>query len=209
MAGDVAASGLEIETKFKVPAFAPIRQALARAGGERLSRRFEENLVLDTSQGTLRGQGILLRLRRDAAAKVTLKLPAKAPEGSGLKIRREIETEVADFGAMQALLGHLGYVPALCYEKVRETWRLGDVLVCLDELPFGHYLEIEGPAEAIVRAAAELGLSMDRALAATYHDLFQEHLASQGLPLADSFVFEAADRQRILDELDRVPADDA
>ena len=191
----------EIETKFPVTDFEPIRQALALAGGMRLSRCFEENVVLDTPDRALRRRGVLLRLRRDSAGRVTLKLPAEAPEGSGLKVRCEMETEVADLEALTTIFAHLGYTPALRYEKIRETWRLEAALVCLDELPFGRFLEIEGPGEAISALAARLGFTMDQALSQTYHDLYQSHLRRLGLPPADSFVFPSEARRCILEDL--------
>lgn len=191
----------EIETKFAVTAFEPVREALLRAGAERLARRFEENVVLDTPDGDLRRRDVLLRLRRDAGARVTLKLPAETPDAGGLKVRREIETGVADPDALQAVFFHLGYRPFLRYEKVRETWRLGPTLICLDHLPFGLFLEIEGPAVAIAATADSLGLSMDAALADTYHALYQRHLAENGLPPRDSFVFDADTRLTLLADL--------
>lgn len=189
---------LEIETKFAVADFAPVRDALGRAAARRLSRVFEENIVLDTPAGDLRRRGMLLRLRRDAAGRMTLKLPAETAAGAGLKVRQELETGVADVTVLETIFGHLGYRPSLRYEKVRETWRLGDVEVCLDRLPFGRYLEIEGPAAAIPEAASVLGLSMEDALTATYHDLYQAYRVAQGLPPADSFVFSPAERRELL-----------
>lgn len=189
---------LEIETKFAVEAFAPIRTALCRVGGERISCVFEENIVLDTPEGALRQRGMLLRLRRDAAGRITLKLPVAASAGKGLKVRQELETGVGDVAVVETILAHLGYVPALRYEKVRETWHLPDVEVCLDLLPFGRYLEIEGRAEAIAPTAASMSLSMDAALTATYHDLYQQYLRAQGLPPGDSFVFSPDARRDAL-----------
>jgi adenylate cyclase class 2 len=198
---------VEIETKFVLTSFATVREALTRTGGRRLSRLFEENLVLDTGDGALRRQGMLLRLRRDDQGRVTLKLPGESCGGSGLKIRQEFETEVGDLDVLETIFGHLGFGPALRYEKIRETWALGNVHVCLDRLPFGRYLEIEGPAASIPWAAALLGLSMETALTATYHDLFRAHLAENGLPAADSFVFDPPLRRELLaslaDALDR------
>jgi adenylate cyclase class 2 len=188
----------EIETKFAVDSFEPVREALLRAGGVRLSRCFEENVVLDTPDRVLRGRDVLLRLRRDASGKVTLKLPVAAPAGSGLKTRRELETEVADLAALEAIFAHLGYGPAMRYEKVRETWRVDASLVCLDELPFGRFIEIEGPADAIPALAECLGFSMRRALPQTYHALYRTHLAQCGLPPSDSFVFTPDTRRELL-----------
>ena len=191
----------EIETKFAVKSFDPVRKALIVLGGTRLSRRFEENVVLDDGKGTLRDRDVLLRIRRDAACKVTVKLPAEAPEHSGLKIRREIETEVADPAALEAIFAALGFLPFLRYEKVRETWQADNALVCLDELPFGRYLEIEGPAESIPALAGRLGLSMAQALPQTYHELHQDYRRRRGLPLETSFVFAPETRRSLLANL--------
>lgn len=196
---------VEIETKFALDSFAAVREALTRAGGRRLSRVFEENLVLDSPEGELRRRGVLLRLRRDEADRVTLKLPATQEGPAGLKIRQEFETEVADLAVLETIFRQLGYGAALRYEKIRETWDLGEVHVCLDRLPFGRYLEIEGPAPAIPRAAEALGLPMNAALTATYHDLYQSHLAAAGLPPADSFVFDPPLRRELLASLTTVP----
>ncbi len=193
--------GDEIETKFAVNSFAPVRAALAAAGGLLLSRRFEENVVLDDAAGSLRARDVLLRLRRDAACKVTVKTPVEAPGRPGLKVRREIETEVADPAAMEAAFAVLGFSPFLRYEKIRETWQAGACLVCLDELPFGLYLEIEGPAEAIAPLAGRLGLSMEQALTETYHELHQQYRRRRNLPPETSFVFPPAARRRLLAEL--------
>ena len=108
---------------------------------------------------------------------------------------------MADLAALEALFEHLGYRPFLRYEKVRETWRVDAALVCLDELPFGRFLEIEGAAGTIPALAGQLGLSMEQALSQTYHALYQEHLRACGLPPADSFVFPAEMRRKILADL--------
>ena len=191
----------EIESKFVVTAFAPLREALLAAAGVRLSRVFEENIVFDTPDRRLRGRDVLLRLRRDGEGRVTLKLPSKNATASGIKIRHEIETTVADAAAMEAIFAGLGYTPALRYEKVRETWSLGDAHICLDRLPFGRFVEIEGTPAAIAAAAGHLGLSMREASSLTYHALYQNHLAQCGLPACDSFVFSPETRGDILADL--------
>ena len=189
---------VEIETKFALETFGPVREALLRAGARRQDRVFEENLVLDTPDRALRERGLLLRLRRDACGRITLKLPAEPSEETGLKVRQEFETAIVDLDVLEVILGHLGFYPALRYEKLRETWLLGQTHICLDLLPFGRYLEIEGAAGAIPEVAGRLGLSMAQALSATYHELYQSHLSACGLPPADSFVFAPTERHSLL-----------
>ncbi len=179
---------LEIEVKFPVSDFAPLRARLQGAGAIFLSRVFERNLVLDGPDGGLRAQGALLRLRQDVRARLTLKLPS-LDGPAGFKTREEIETTVGDFETAAAIFGHLGYVESLRYEKMRETWRYADALVCLDELPYGLFMEIEGEPDSIVMAAAALGLRMETASTASYLDLYHAHLDAKGLERSDSFVF--------------------
>lgn len=191
----------EMESKFAVAAFEPVRAALRAVGGVRLSRVFEENVVFDTPDRELRRRDILLRLRRDGEGRVTLKLPSETAAASGIKIRRELETRIDDPAVLEAIFANLGYTPALRYEKVRETWQVGDTHVCLDRLPFGRFLEIEGPAAAIPEVAAALGHNMAEAMSLTYHALYQAHLEKCGLPPADSFVFSPGERRGILADL--------
>jgi len=189
--------GLEIEVKFAVVDFGPLRARLQGAGAVFLSRVFEENEVYDAPGGELRAKGVLLRLRRDAKARLTLKLPCGDEAPAGFKTRKELETTVGDFGVAAAIFGHLGYVASLRYEKMRETWRYADALVCLDQLPYGLFVEIEGTPETIAMAAAALGLGMQDASTASYLDLFHAHLDAKGLARSDSFVFPPDEGARL------------
>jgi len=163
---------LEHEVKFELVSFAPIREALVRLGAVFGRRCFERNLVLDDRKRSLTKGGRLLRLRRDGRSTLTFKSPPESGEGvAGLKVMREIQTEVADMEALAAVFAALGFAPVMRYEKIRETWRAGGLTVCLDLLPFGRFAEIEGPPGEIRALAGHLGLSMEQALVQTYHDL--------------------------------------
>ncbi len=188
---------LEIEVKFSVSDFAPLRRRLAEAGAEPLAEAFEENIVFDTPSRRLKEDGILLRLRRTDKAKATLKLPPGQNAPQGFKTRLELETGVADFDAMADIFRALGYPEQFRYEKYRETRRLGRARVCLDETPFGAFVEIEGEEGAIVEAASVLGLDMKQASSASYHDLNLARLKAAGLPLRDGFVFAPERREAL------------
>ncbi|QLA16394.1 class IV adenylate cyclase [Desulfolutivibrio sulfoxidireducens] len=202
---------LEVELKYPVLEFAPVRRALAGIGAQCLGAVFERNEVFDSpapggdaqgASGRLRDAGMVLRLRQDIPGKsgttggaghcglLTLKLPPPPGAPEGFKVRREIETRVEDLAAMRDILSGLGFAGSLCYEKVRETWKLGELSVCLDRLPFGCFVELEGPPGDILAWADRLGLQAASASTATYHDLHLEHLDRLGLPRRDSFVFD-------------------
>jgi adenylate cyclase class 2 len=104
----------------------------------------------------------------------------RPPTTAAIKQQREDETEVADADALAAILEALGYTPALVYEKRRETWQLNDAEVVLDELPFGWFIEIEGPEIAINDAEQLLELGAATAEHATYPELTRRHGTQRG-----------------------------
>lgn len=64
--------------------------------------------------------------------------------------RMEYETVVADGEMVEKILEALGYAPVFKVDKFRREYRLGDVVLCLDEVAkLGTYLELETlvPAE--------------------------------------------------------------
>lgn len=193
---------LETELKVRDVDLDAVRRSLHQAGGERQGRVFEANEVFDDAAGSLRAGGILLRLRQESGVSgglLTLKLPAPGP--AGLKTREERETRVQDPDALRAVLEGLGYRVLLRYEKVRETWLLAGCHVCLDHLPFGDFVELEGEPAAIAAVRRRLGLAGHPASDRNYHALFREHLEQRGLPAQDSFVFAAPERQALLASL--------
>lgn len=180
---------LETEIKYLGADLAAVAAALGAAGARRLARRRERNEVYDDPGRSLRARGILIRLREDGRNLLTVKLPAQAPAPPGVKARREHETEVADLAPLRVALAALGLEVACVYEKLREEWALGGCHVCLDRLPFGDFVEIEGPPDALAGVAAAAGLAGLPTSQASYHELNRAHRAACGLPADDSFVF--------------------
>jgi hypothetical protein len=62
-------------------------------------------------------------------------------------------------------------------------------VVTLDELPYGHFVEIEGESpEAITKIALKLGLKAEAAIPASYQGLFEQLKAHKDL-LAKNLTF--------------------
>ena len=59
---------------------------------------------------------------------------------------------------MEAILTELGLALSLIYEKRREVWHYQEVEIVVDELPFGWFLEIEGPESLIKKVEHDLEL---------------------------------------------------
>jgi adenylate cyclase class 2 len=96
---------------------------------------------------------------------------------AGALSRREVEVTVSDFDTTKELLEALGYEVAFVYEKLRTTFKFDGLEIVLDELPYGHFVEIEGEGHALKATADRLGLNWEHVIRDSYSKLF-EHLCS-------------------------------
>ncbi len=179
----------EIEVKFMVRNLSVVAGRLKALGARVSSERVHEtNLRFDTPGGELTRNRQVLRLRQDTGAVLTFKGPA-AP-GQSVSMRQEIEFKVSDYEAARHFLEALGYRVAITYEKFRTMYDLRDLVVTLDEMPFGSFVEIEGPdAETIRKAAVDLNLDWEARSVASYLALFNQLRESRGLD-AQNLTFE-------------------
>jgi adenylate cyclase class 2 len=167
-------SALETELKLRIPATGPFRARLEALGFRETVPAQAEVSVLWDRDGELRAAGSALRTRRYAGAvRLTWKGP-RVPDPI-LKIRPEHETGLEDGEALEAILRALGFAPVLRLEKVRAVWERPELEACLDETPFGCYLELEGDPQAIRAAMEGLGLAPDRAEPRSYPELYRAH----------------------------------
>ena len=101
------------------------------------------------------------------------------------KVYRELEVSVSDFDTMRGILRGLGYHTAQVYEKWRQTFHWENVELCLDTMPYGTFLEIEGPQESIKPAADHLGLAWERRILKNYLAMFEALRVRENLPFHD------------------------
>lgn len=148
---------LEIEVKFFVTDESIIRDRLLALGAVSDGRAFERNIRFEDADKTLYRRRSLLRLRRDAKCTLTLK-SAPPEENPEFKVFHELEIEVGNIETTVEILSKLGYHQEQVYEKWRETLRIENTLFCLDTLPYGNFIEIEGAGRDIRHYAARLDL---------------------------------------------------
>jgi len=162
----------EIEIKLRTKSPEAAREAVQRLGAQRVRlRHFEDNVIFDDGEESLRATGTVLRLRRTPAGGVlTFKGPRRL-EGD-LKTREERETAVEDAEEVRAILARLGYRPVFRYQKYRESWSWKGQEIEVDETPIGTFIEIEGDAEGIRAAAAALGYRPEDFITESYVGLY-------------------------------------
>lgn len=168
----MANQGQETEAKFYVLNLAEIEIRVQDLGARLIqSRVLEMNTRFDLPDASLRSESRVLRLRRDTEARLTYKSASTNKQGA--LSRTEIEFIVEDFETAKQFLEALGYQSIFYYEKYRTTYELNGVLIMLDELPYGNFVEIEGETiEAIQRTSDTLKLNWNAAIGTSYFALF-------------------------------------
>jgi adenylate cyclase class 2 len=175
---------LEIEVKFHLADPEHTRRRILDTGALSQGRVFETNIRFEPLNHSLLASGALLRLRREQKTTLTFKSPSPEAD-TEFKVMREIEVQVSDFEAMAEILQALGYRKEQIYEKWRETFVSQEALICLDKLPFGDFLEIEGSRAAILDLAKRLGLAWETRVLANYLEMFAFIQDQVGLDFCD------------------------
>jgi len=108
--------------------------------------------------------------------------------GGRHKVREEIEVVLTDASSLQKIFEGLGLKGWFRYEKYRTHYKLParhkwaqDLVIDLDETPIGTFVELEGPPDAIDRAARELGHSHHDYVLKNYLVLYIDDCKRQGL----------------------------
>ena len=183
-------NGQETEVKFYVRDLKKIELHLLELKAELIQPRTHEvNFRYDLPDGSLRANGQVLRLRRDANVILTYKGPSDIIDG--VFSRTELETTMGDLETAQRVFEALGYVQILIYEKYRATYKINNCHIMLDELPYGDFVEIEGAeASSLRKMTLQMGLNFDSAVGAGYSRIFENYNLKYGLPSSD-LTFEA------------------
>jgi len=175
---------LEIEVKFYLSDMDAIRDRILELGAVSMGRVFETNLRFDDADNRLIEKKSLLRLRRDK--KTTLTFKSEPPfKNDQFKILKELEVEVSDFTTMKHILESLGFREEQVYEKWRETFMLNSTNLCLDTMPYGDFLEIEGQKEDIKELAYRIGFKWQKRILLNYLAIFDVIKQKSNLPFYD------------------------
>lgn len=164
----------ELEVKYFLADLNRMIDILDRLGVSLKKERVHEfNLIFDTRDRDLARSGQVLRLRKDWKSYMTF----KGPDVSGADVlnRQEIQFAVSNFESAKNMLTALGFEVSMVYEKYRTLYQHNQVDITLDEMPYGDFVEIEGPTVSeIIEVSNMLGLGWDKRILVRYTDLFDD-----------------------------------
>jgi len=188
--GEAMTVMLEREIKLQFAGPAEARTAIVKAGATPIrGRRLQEDCLLDSGDEQLRRRRCVLRIRMEQGKSL---LTYKGPvQPSPMKVREEIETVAGDGDALLQMFGELGFNVWFRYQKYREEFAFGDVIVALDETPIGTFVEVEGGEDGITQMAKALGCGPADYIADSYRTIFMQHRQQHDLPVTDMLFDEA------------------
>lgn len=175
---------IETEVKFFITDPVSLREKLISHGALSGGNIFETNIRFEDKDKNLIKNKSLLRLRKDSKTTLTFKSPPP-DEDSRFKMLRELEVEVSDFSTAIKILESMGFIKEQIYEKWRETLVLGSTYFCIDKMPYGDFLEIEGNKEKIIEYTSLLGLDWKERILLNYLELFDLLKKSLNLSFSD------------------------
>lgn len=165
----------EIEATFLDVAHEVLRQKLKDSGGTCAQPMYlMKRAIYDYADLRLDKKAAWIRVRQEADRTT---MGFKQRQSETLEGMREIEFTVDDYTKACQFLEAIGLAPKATQESKRETWRLDDCEVMLDEWPWiPTFVEVEGPNEQAVRAVAQkLGLDYDTAMFDSNDAIYVKH----------------------------------
>jgi adenylate cyclase class 2 len=142
-----------------------------------MPRTLMRRVVLQNQDISDRRGWLRLREQGDKTLLTYKQVNDDADLASGIDSILEAEVEVADFHAAQHLLEAMGFTTVRYQENYREEWQLDGVIYDLDTWPdLPTYIEVEGPDEAAVRAAAMLNLDYNTATFGSVDEVYLKML---------------------------------
>ncbi len=165
----------EIEAKFVDVNIEDIRTRLAQVKAElehpmRLMRR----VVIEQEHHAAENSFIRIRDEGDRTT-LTFKRRTKPDGTTTIDSTQELETTVGNFDVAVNILKEAGWDYITFQESRRETWRLDDVEIVIDEWPWIEpYIEIEGESiEAVQEVARKLGFDWNDAVFGSVDVIYQ------------------------------------
>lgn len=153
----------EVERKYALPDPDLLIGRLTDLGGTPAQAVHQIDSYFNTPHRDFLGPEVIsewLRLREEPG-KNSINYKRWLPEGATVKTHcDEYESAVADIEALRRMFAALDFTPLVVVDKVRQEWRLNDVLVAVDQVAdLGSYVEFEfgGDAQTVEDALDRLG----------------------------------------------------
>jgi|SRR5450759_91898 len=137
----------EIELRLEITEDDAVRLAQLMPSSDRVTSEVQEDTYFDTDTRTWSARDPVfkwLRLRQTkSGAELNMKIFDYSADGRTTGCT-ELGVSVSSLETTKAILSHLGFSELIHVRKVRASWMMRDVLICIDEVEdLGRFVELE------------------------------------------------------------------
>ncbi|MCB9480480.1 MAG: class IV adenylate cyclase [Desulfobacteraceae bacterium] len=176
---------IEIEVKFYIKNYEKIINKINDYATKSGKNSLEKNILFDTANYDLKSQNKILRLRSYLGKTIlTFKQPSSA-QSKEFKKLEETEVIAESFEELRYILLNSGYSNTQVYEKMRQIFYRKELEICMDRLPYGDFIELEGTEEEIRLAAQALDLEWNNKILPDYRSIFEKIKKTHNLKFND------------------------
>lgn len=200
-------SSLELEIKFLINSddVSEIRNKIFKISDSFYEGKvYEKTTMFDNPAGQMQKEDARLRVRHisgqkdDKDSKIEFSYKRRIKADGGIKQEEEVETLFnTDVNSFFKILNKMGYEITTSYERYRETYRIKDTKITLDEFPFGYILEIEGEEKNIKKICKDLELNMNKSYPLSCDDVYVELCEKMGIKPKDHILFGDSEMPRL------------
>lgn len=187
---------IETELKFQTTDPKKVLSVLLASGAKIISKNKQKTVLFDTTNHDLENKGVFVRVRAEGEEN-TITLKEKIGNDETVRQRKETEFKIEDLDKMSYIIEKLGFDYVVIMEKYRIELSYKNSHVCIDEMPFGFYVEIEGEEAEINLIAQELRFKPEEKIIVTYWDLFEDWKKDKGIT-DQNIVFEEGYKSKLL-----------
>ena len=175
---------MEYEVKYKIENKKGILKKLRELGAKDLGENLESDVYLNLGKKGVR----IRRTNRNKGGFLTVK--KLVDEETRAKVREETEVKVNDIEKLVQIFKFLGFSELKRKEKIRQTFKLGNVLILIDRIPFmGYFIELEAASDAdLKKASKKLGLDYNQAKGDSYDNMFFKYYIKNARKYQDTKV---------------------
>jgi len=196
---------IEIEVKFYIKKYENIIKKVETYAGKTKSSGFETNTLFDYPDRRLSNNQEILRLRKYNGETILTHKKKINDKKKDFKKMKETETRIESYDEFLRILYKLGLKKIQIYEKYRDIYTIDNLEICIDRLPFGNFMELEGSEELIKKMALSLKLDWSKRILPSYRTIFEKikkeyHLNFQDISF-ENFQNLYPDIKKIVDSL--------
>lgn len=179
------------QIKYELQDFNKFLKELRAKSAIFIGGNFELTVRYDYEDLSLSNNGIFIRTKTGFENVLTIKEKIDLSQSDYFQ-RKKREIEIESPEELKYIFEKIGLTNQLVMEKYRQLWKIDDIYICIDELPFGIYMEIKGGSKQINKILKKFGLKKSQVINETYWDIFKKKIDNEEVEYSKDIKFDSS-----------------